>query len=95
MEEKIKKIVENLIEVQKLQKKLYDKDFWIRKAAKEAGFIPLEDDWISVIVTLHRIEIGVHHKHYGDSMYWTNGQWSSKVFDITYPMFDEMISVTK
>lgn len=95
MEQTIIKIAENLIEVRKLKEKLNNKEYWIQKAAQETDFVPAEGDWISVEVTLFKIEISVYHKHYGSSKYWINGCWCNNPFDFNYPMHEEMLAEIK
>ena len=92
MKEKIIKIAENLIEVRKLQEDLYDKDFWIQKAAKETDFTPAEGDWISVEITLFKIEVSVYHQNYEGAKYWKNGHWSDDPFNCNYPLHEEMLA---
>ena len=91
MKDKIIKIAENLIEVRKLKEELNNKEYWIKKAQEEAGFVPAEGDWIHVDVTLFKIEVGVHHKEYGSAIYWMNGIWTNNPFDSSYPLHEKML----
>ena len=95
MEEKIKEIAENLINVYRLKEELNDKEYWINKASKETDFVPAEGDWIHVEVSLFKIEISVHHKEYGGAKYWKNGVWSDNAFDTRYPLPKEMLNEKK
>ena len=92
MEDKITKIAENLIEIRKLKEELNNKEYWIKKAQEEAGFVPAEGDWIHIEVTLFKIEVGVHHKEYGTGIYWMNGVWTNNPFDSSYPLHEEMLA---
>lgn len=91
MEEKIKELTKILCEAYSLKNELENKEFWIKKAKEEAGFIPQEGDWIHVEVTLFKIEVSVHHKNYGSAKYWKNGVWMDDPFSIKYPSLSEMI----
>lgn len=92
MKEKIIKIAENLIEVRRLKEELNNKEYWIQKAAKETDFVPAEGDWISVEITLFKIEVSVYHKEYGGSKYWKNGHWSDDPFNSNYPLHEKMLA---
>lgn len=89
MENTINKISNCLKEIHSLSYKLNDKEYWIDKAAKEAGFIPKEGDWISVDITIWHIRISVYHKYTGhgakESRYWFNGEWFDTPFPEKYP----------
>lgn len=93
MKDKIIKIAENLIEVRRLKEELNNKDYWIKKAQEEAGFVPAEEgDWIHIEVTLFKIEVSVCHKNRGGSKYWKNGHWFDNPFDSNYPLHEEMLA---
>lgn len=92
MEDKIIEIAENLINVRKLKEEIDDKEYWIQKASQETDFVPEEGDWIYVEVTLFKIEIGIHHKHYGGAKYWNNGHWFDDPFNTNYPLHEEMLA---
>lgn len=86
MEDIINKISNCLKEVYSLKSKLDNKDYWIDRAVKEAGFIPKEGDWIHVEVTLWHIRISVYHKNGAkDAKYWLNGEWFNTPFPEKYP----------
>ena len=91
MEEKIKQLAKMLLESNKFEDKLKDKDYWIQKAAKETDFTPKEGDWISVEVSLRRISVSVYHAEYGGGKYWRNGKWSDDPFFSDYPSLIEML----
>lgn len=91
MEEKIIKIAKNLIEVRKLKEELNNKEYWIKKAAKETDFIPAEDDWIYIEITLFTIRVSVHHNIHGASKHWINGQWFNHLVGANYPIYEKMI----
>lgn len=95
MEDKIIKIAENLIEIRKLKEELYDKEYWIQKAAQETDFVPAEGDWIHINVSLFKIEVGVHNKEYGTAKYWMNGHWFNDPFDSNYPLHEKMLEEMK
>ena len=95
MEEKIIKIAKDLIEVWKLEQELKDKEYWIEKASKEAGFVPAEGDWVHVEITIFRIEVSVCHKDYNGSKYWINGHWYDSHFGANYPLYEEMLKEMK
>jgi hypothetical protein len=91
MEKKIIEIAKKLIEVRQLREELYDKEYWINKAAKETDFIPAEGDGIRVSVSLYTIEVAVHHKEYGGTRYWKNGVWLKHITSSDYPMHEKML----
>lgn len=95
MEDKIIKVMKDLIEIYNLKKELYDKDYWIEKASKEAGFIPMEGDWISIEITTFKIEVSVYHKTNEDSKYWVNGIWTNNSFTSDYPRPDQYLASLK
>lgn len=95
MEEIIIKLAESLINARRLTGELDDKSYWINKASRETDFIPANGDWISIEVTLFKIEVSVHHKEYGGAKYWKNGVWSNDAFNIEYPLHEKMIADRK
>lgn len=91
MEDKIMAIAENLINVHRLEQELDDKEYWINKAAKEAGFVPAENDWIHVDVTFFKVVISVYHQQYEGSVYWVNGVWTTDPHSFNYPSYEKML----
>ena len=89
MEKVINELTSHLKEINNLKYELEDKEYWINKAAKEAGFIPKEGDWIGVEVTLWYIRVSVYHKYTDHSIkearYWLNGEWFNTPFPERYP----------
>lgn len=89
MEDIINRISNCLKEVNNLKYKLEDREYWINKAAKEAGFIPREGDWIGVVITLWHIRVSVYHKYpdypIKEARYWLNGEWFDTPFPEKYP----------
>ena len=92
MEDKIIEIAENLINVRRLKEELNNKEYWVKKAQEEAGFVPAEGDWIHVEVSLFKIEVSVYHKESGTGKYWINGVWFDNPFDSNYPLHEEMLA---
>lgn len=90
MKTEIKQLASHLYQVNLLKKTLSDKEYWINKAAQETDFVPREGDWISVEVTLFKIEVSVHHNKYGGAKYWKNGMWTTDPFTINYPDLDTL-----
>lgn len=81
MENIIKKIANLQNELRDLKESLSDTAYWVDKA-KEAGFIPMEGDWIAVELQPWKIMVRVYHKDYkGNNKYWINGEW----FDTPFP----------
>ena len=95
MEEKIIELAESLVNAYRLKEELCDKEYWINKAQKEAGFIPAKGDWVSIDLSLYKIEVRVYHKKYDGAKYWKNGVWSDDPFDSNYPMPAELLAKMK
>jgi hypothetical protein len=86
MEKKITQLTENLKQVCTLKHELDNPEYWINKAKEETDFIPAEGDWISVEVTLYKIEINVYHKQGSKGgVHWINGKWFNTSFPKDYP----------
>ena len=92
MEDIITKIAEDLINVRRLKKELDNKEYWIKKAQEEAGFVSAEGDWIHIEITLYKIRVSVHHKQSEGDKYWINGVWFDDPFDSNYPLHEEMLA---
>ena len=92
MEEKIKNLAEILNKIYSLKNEINDKEYWIKRAQEEAGFIPAEDDWVSVEVQTWKIEIFVYHKSgIKGSKYWINGQWFDTCLPKSIPSLSNII----
>ena len=92
MEEKIKALADILNKIYLLKNEIDDKEYWIKRAQEEAGFIPAENDWVSVEVKTWKIEISVYHKSgIEGSKYWINGQWFDTCFPGNIPSLDELL----
>ena len=87
MEKVINELTSHLKEINNLKYELKDKEYWINRAKEEAGFIPREDDWISVEITMWHIRVSVYHKANGakEARYWLNGEWFDTPFPERYP----------
>ena len=97
MKENITNLAENLINASLLKEKLYDKDYWIKKAATETDFIPMAGDWIAIDVALHKIVVHVYHKasNVNESKHWINGHWYNNSFTSDYISLAEMLEEIK
>ena len=94
MEQTIKDLVLAINNVNKIATKLDDKEYWINKAIKEAGFEPRENPWIHVGVSLWRIEISVYPDYNGSgkgAKYWINGEWFDTSFPDKYPFSSDLL----
>lgn len=87
MNTKLDQLKNSLKEAQNLISELHNPEYWINRAKEEAGFIPQEGDWISIDVTLYKIQINIYPKFFkpGTSAHWINGQWFTTAFPINYP----------
>lgn len=85
MNKKIEKLAENLKQVCILKQELDNPEYWINKAEKETDFTPAEGDWISVEITIYKIQIDVYHKRGPKGVYWINGKWFNTPFPENYP----------
>lgn len=96
MEEIIKKLVMCLKEVDSLKDQLNDKNYWIEKAKKEAGFVPKEDTWIHIEVTTWKIEVSVYPSYKGSTdgaKYWINGKWFDTSFPGSIPYYKNLVCI--
>ena len=91
MEKKLQELALHLQNAYSLKEVLYDKEYWINKASQETDFVPQEGDWISVEVTLFKIEVSVHHAKYGGAKYWKNGEWLTDPFSTDYPNLNTLV----
>ena len=91
MKELIREIVECQKKIRELNHQIDNKEYWIKKAQKEAGFEPHEGDWISVEITTWKIMIHVYPKSgCKGARYWINGKWFDTAFPSTIPSITEI-----